>query len=151
MPVDKFERNGNRATPVYTVIYIANLTNTFLSRDGGNTAIGAIDMNSNIIKNVADPLSNQDVVTNNYIHTYAFSTAGDVVSGDVVVSIGSDLVRILECDNLSAGKTFILMLGSYSNILTYSIPKPFVLTPIELKTDAGFVILIDQCVVLVRI
>ena len=29
-------------------------------------------------------------------------------------------------------------------MLTYSIPKPFVLTPIELKTDAGFVILIDQ-------
>ena len=25
-------------------------------------------------------------------------------------------------------------------MLTYSIPKPFVLTPIELKTDAGFVI-----------
>ena len=36
------------------------------------------------------------------------------------------------------------MLGSYSNMLTYSIPKQFVLTPIELKTDAGFVILIDQ-------
>ena len=29
-------------------------------------------------------------------------------------------------------------------MLTYSIPKAFVLTPIELKTDAGFVILIDQ-------
>ena len=29
-------------------------------------------MNSNITKNVADPLSNQDVVTKNYIHTYAF-------------------------------------------------------------------------------
>ena len=36
------------------------------------------------------------------------------------------------------------MLGSYSNMQTYSIPKSFVLTPIELKTDAGFVILIDQ-------
>ena len=36
------------------------------------------------------------------------------------------------------------MLGSYSNMLTYSIPKPFVSTPIELETDAGFVILINQ-------
>ena len=70
MPVDKFKRNGDRATPVYTGINIANLTNTFLRRDGGNTAIGAIDMNSNIIKNMADPLSNQDVVTKNYIHTH---------------------------------------------------------------------------------
>ena len=57
MPVDKFERNGDRATPVYTGINIANLTNTFLRKDGGNTAIGTIDINSNIIKNVSDPLS----------------------------------------------------------------------------------------------
>ena len=133
MSVDKFGRNGDRATPVYTEINIANLTNTFLRRDGGNTAIGAIDMNSNIIKNVANPLCNQDVVTKNYIHTHAFSTAGGVVSGYVVLRIDSDIVRILGCDSLSAGKTFILMLGSYSNMLTYSIPKPFVLTPIELK------------------
>ena len=59
MPVDKFERNGDRATPpVYAGINIANFTNSFLSRDGGNSAIGTIDMNSNIIRNVADPLSN---------------------------------------------------------------------------------------------
>ena len=36
------------------------------------------------------------------------------------------------------------MLGSYSNMLTYSIPKPFVSTPIELKSGACFVNLIDQ-------
>ena len=69
--------------------------------------------------------------------------------GDVVLGIDSQLVSILGCDNLSAGKKFILMLGSYSNTLTYSIPKPFVLTPTELKTETGFVIMID--VVLVRI
>ena len=50
MPVDKFGRNGDRTTPVYTGINIENLTNIFL-RDGGNIAIGTIDMNSNIIKN----------------------------------------------------------------------------------------------------
>ena len=50
MPVDKFGRNGDRTTTVHTGINIANLTNSFLSRDGGNTAIGTID--SNIIKNV---------------------------------------------------------------------------------------------------
>ena len=52
-------------------VIIANLTNTFLRRDGGNTAIGAIDMNSNIIKNVSDPLSNQDVGIKNYVDTHA--------------------------------------------------------------------------------
>ena len=46
MPVDKFGRNGDRTTTIYTGINIANLTN---ERDGGNTANGAIDLNSNII------------------------------------------------------------------------------------------------------
>ena len=87
MSVDKFGRNDDRATPVYTGINRANLANTFLRRGEGNTAIGAIDMYNNINKNVADPLSNQDVVTKNCIHTHthAFSTAGGVVSGDVVL------------------------------------------------------------------
>ena len=58
MPVDKFGRNGDRTTTVYTGINIANLTNSLPIRDGGNTAIGAIDLNSNIIKNVSDQVSN---------------------------------------------------------------------------------------------
>ena len=49
MPVDKFGRNGDRTT-VYTGINIANLTNSFLRRCGGNIAIRVIDLNSNIIK-----------------------------------------------------------------------------------------------------
>ena len=84
MPVDKFGRKGDRATTtVYTEINIANLTNNFLRRDGGNTAIEAIYMNSHINKNVSDPLSNQDVATKNYVDTNVFTTAGGVVSGDI--------------------------------------------------------------------
>ena len=83
MPVCKFGRNDDRTTTVYTGINIANLTNSFLRRVGGNTAIGTIDMNSNIIKNVSDPLSNQDVATKNYVDTNAFTSAGGVVSADI--------------------------------------------------------------------
>ena len=123
MPVDRFGRNSGGTTTVYTGINIANLTNSFLRRDEGNTAIGAIDMNSNIIKNVSDPLSNQDVATKNYVDTNAFTTAGDVVSGDINLNVGSDLVKSLGCNDHSAGKKFTLLLRSDKNMLSYSVPN----------------------------
>ena len=104
MDVDKFGRNGDRTTTVYTGINIANLTNSFLNRDGGNNAIGAIDMNINIIKTVLDPLSNQDVATMNYVDTNAFTTACGFVSGDIKLSVGSDLMRSLECNDLGQAR-----------------------------------------------
>ena len=149
MPVDKFERNGDRTTKVYTGINIANLTNSFLRRDGGNTAIGAIDLNSNIIKNISHPVSNQDVATKNYVDTNAFTTAGGVVSGDIKLSVGSDLVRILGCNDLSAGKKFTLLLGTDTHMLTYIIPNSGLPVPIKIKTDVGFGILINELPMLI--
>ena len=54
MPVEIFGTNGHRTTTDCTGMNQENLSNSFLRRDGGNTAIGAIDLNSNIIKNVSD-------------------------------------------------------------------------------------------------
>ena len=68
-------------------------------------------MNSNIIKNLSKSVSNQDVATKNYVDKYAFNTAGGVVSGDIKLSVGSDLVRSLGCNGLSAGKKFTLLQG----------------------------------------
>ena len=78
-------------------------------------------MNSNIVKNVADPLSNHDVATKNCVDTNAFTTAGGVVSGDINLNVGSDLVRSLGSNDLSAGKKFTLLLGTDTNMLTYPI------------------------------
>ena len=138
MPVDKFGRNDDRATTtVYTGINIANLTNSFLRRDGGNTAIEAIDMNTHIIKNLLDPLSNQDVATKNFVDTNAFTTAFGVVSGDIKLNIGSDLIRSLGCNDLSAGKKFALLLGTDTNMLSYSVPNSGLPVPVKIKSDVG--------------
>ena len=143
MPVDKFGRNGDRTT-VHIGINIATLTNSFLMRDGGNTAIGTIDMICYIIKNVADPLSNHDVAIKNYVDKNTITTDGGVVYGNIKLSVGSDLARSLGCNDLTAGKKFTLLLGSDTNMLSYSVPNSGLPVPIKIKTDVGFVILINE-------
>ena len=45
-------------------------------------------------------MSNKDVATKNYVDIHAFTTAGVFVSGDIKLSVGSDLVRSLGCNDL---------------------------------------------------
>ena len=66
------------------------------------------------------------------------------MSGDIKLSIGSDLVRCLGCNDLSGDKKFTLLLGTDSNMLTYSVPNSGLPVPIKIKTDVGFSILIDE-------
>ena len=91
-----------------------------------------------------DPLSNQDVATKNYVDTNAFTTAGGVMSGDIKLNVGSDLVRSLGCNGLSAGKKFTLLLETDTNMLSYFVPNSGLPVPIKIKTDVGFAILIEE-------
>ena len=63
---------------------------------------------------------------------------------DIKLSVGSDLVRSLGCNDLSAVKKFALPLGSDPNMLTHSVPNLGLPVPIKIKTDVGFAILIDE-------
>ena len=65
------------------------------------------------------------------------------MSGDIKLFVGSDLVRSLGCNDLSAGKKFTLLLGTNTNMVTYSVPNSGLPVPIKIKTDVGFAILID--------
>ena len=87
--------------------------------------------------NVADPLSNQDVATKNYVHKNAFTTAGGVASGDIELNVGSDLVRSLGCNNLTTCK-FTLLQGTDTYMLSYSLPDSQLPVPVKIKTDGVF-------------
>ena len=97
-----------------------------------------------IIKNVLDPLSNQNVATKNYVDTNAVTAAGGVVSGGVKLNISSDLLKSLRFNDLTLGKKFTLLLGTDTNMLTYSMPNSGLPVPIQIKTDIGFAILINE-------
>ena len=53
-------------------------------------------------------------------------------------------LRSLGCNALSAGKKFILLLESDTNMLSYSVPNLGLPVPIKINTDVGFTILINE-------
>ena len=77
-------------------------------------------MNSNIVKNMADPLSNQDFATKNYLDKNAITAIADVLPGDIKLNVDSDLVRNLESNDLTTGKKFTFLLETDTNMLSYS-------------------------------
>ena len=58
------------------------------------------------------------------------------------LKVGSELIRSLGCNDLTAGKKFTLLLGSDTNMLKYSVPNSRLPVHIKIKTDEGFLILI---------
>ena len=88
-------------------------------------------------------MSNQDVATKNYVDKNAVTTAGGVVYGDIKLYVGSVLVRSIGCNDLTAGKKFTLLLGSDTNMLSYSVPNSELPLPVKIKTG-GFTVLINQ-------
>ena len=53
--------------------------------------------------------------------------------GEIKLSVGSDLVRSLGCNDLTAGNKFTLLLGTDTNMLAYTIPNSGLPVPIKIK------------------
>ena len=86
---------------------------------------------------MADPLTNQNVATKNYVEKNAITTDGGVVYDDIQWNVGSDLVRCLGCNDLATGKKFTLHLVTDTNVLSYSLPDSRLPVPVKIKTDGG--------------
>ena len=60
------------------------------------------------------------------------------MSGDIKLSVGSDFVRSLGCNDLTADKKFTLLQGTDTNMLSYTIPSSGLPVHIKIKADAFF-------------
>ncbi|KAK3768670.1 hypothetical protein RRG08_065964 [Elysia crispata] len=71
--------------------------------------------------------------------------AGDTMSGDLRMSIGSDTVRSLGCDGLTVGRGFSLPLGNLQNQLQFAVvAPPQNQTPVTMQTTDGFLVQINN-------
>ena len=54
------------------------------------------------------------------------------------------MAKSLGCNDLTAGKKVTPLLGSDTNMLSFSVPNSELPVPVKIKTDGGFAILINQ-------
>ena len=67
--------------------------------------------------------------------------SGDTMAGTLLLSAGTDLVRLLGCTDLTPGKGFSLALGNLENQMQFEVnDPPHTQTPLMLKTTHGFLI-----------
>ena len=68
MPVDKFGRMSDAKTRD-TGVSLTYINNNYVRSDGSTLVTGSIDMKSNTLYNVSDPVNPQDVATKEYADT----------------------------------------------------------------------------------
>ena len=153
MPVDVFGRTtstrGGGEQIVFRGLNMTHANNTFLRRDGTNTADGDIDLDSHKIINVADPTDKKDAANKEYVDSNAgsdselnkVSKTGDSMTGDLNLRIADDRVRLLGCTRLNPGTGFSLPLGNYDNQLQfYKAAAGREQGPVTFKTTHGLLI-----------
>ena len=67
--------------------------------------------------------------------------SGDTMAGNLLLSAGTDLVRLLGCTEPTPGKGFSFALGNLQNQMQFEVTAPqHTQTPLTLKTTHGFLI-----------
>ena len=128
-----------------TGVTMSTISNSFIRRDGANTIILDLDVTGNKITNVGYSASNQDVATKGYVHSTSVSKSGDTMTGDLLLTTGSDETRLLGCTDLDTGKTFSIALGSPQNFILYTVDSPLeTQSPVAIETTKGLAVKINN-------
>jgi hypothetical protein len=133
MPVDKFGRSdANRV--ISGGITLSQANNSFLRRDGTNTASADINLDSHKLINVAAPTNIKDAVNKEYADAKVSKT-GDTMTGDLTfTTTGANTVRNVGCQSVGSGQNFNLWLGTPNVRLAYT----DLLKYLQLLIDGGF-------------
>src|SRR6218665_2163430 len=105
------------------------------------------------IENVGSPEEDDDAVTKGFVSTAGGASttyvdskvalrvlkAGDTMTGDLRLNVGTDPLRLLGCTDLASGKGFSIALGNLQNQLQFAvIPVGQTHTPVTMETTHGF-------------
>ena len=145
MPVDKFGRTDAASAGSTQVVErvvsggvsLSQINDVFLKRDGENAATGDINLDSHKLINVGEPINDSDAATKNYVDDVGarkVSKTGDTITGNLLLSIGSDHLRMLGCHDLGDTGGFLLYLGNEDNQI-----KSRKNHPILMQTNNGFI------------
>lgn len=147
MGVDKFGKTDNSACSgaqqvvervVSGGVSLSQITDIFLQRDGSNAATGDVNLDSHQLVNLGHPVRDTDATTKSYVDgavANKVSKRGDIVTGDLLLSIGSDHHCELGCRDLNANAGFSLLLGDENLQM-----KGRLNHPILLETTHGFLV-----------
>ena len=124
-------------------MYVDQITSDAVSKNG-STMMGNLDMNGYIIKGLPTPdipESNSDVASwlqivnlvrkSTVENETKVSKAGDVMTGDLTLSIDNDERRLLGCQDLTPGKSFSFLLGDAMNRVWYVLREPITIETVS--------------------
>ena len=156
MPVDIFgrttstKREEDSGHVIFRGINMTQANDTFLRRDGENTAENDINLNLHKLINVANPTNDKDAANKEYVDSNIgentglnkVSKTGDTMTGDLLFTYNPENDNIiLGCVSLPRGKRFNIAMGNRRNRIEFqnaSISRNQ--SPLTLKTTHGFLI-----------
>lgn len=93
----------------------------------GDTMSGELNMGGNKVTNIGTPTIISDATSKLYVDSgdnLKVNKSGDIMTGNLILSVGADNTRTLGCQDLSGSKVFNILLGSTTEQIESQIGQP---------------------------